>query len=262
MLENSMERLFKTIAFRVGNSISYMLKPLEVNQIAKGLFPFNMTEFEEESVNTFTAQAFYNWVFSLYECDEFDKQKKILYLKAFVKEVLNHNEEHQEYFLKYIDDFPIDGYDPLIAVYSGESAVRGKVINENIFDTRKFHDEVINQARELFINGHYRQAILDTYIKLDETIQSKSGIHDLTGEKLINKVFSIEKPILLVSDCEDERRGVFFFFKAATAYVRNIYAHKTAAKPSDIYEALDWLSVASILFRMVENSKKCEEDFL
>ncbi len=115
------------------------------------------------------------------------------------------------------------------------------------------HPRVHEVASELFQNGHYRQAILDTYIALDNAVQDKSGLNR-TGMALMDSVFSSTNPILKISNDPDERMGFMFLFKGAIGAIRNPKAHRVS-KQNDPQRTLEWLSFASVLFRIIDDSQ-------
>jgi hypothetical protein len=88
-----------------------------------------------------------------------------------------------------------------------KSAASDQVIPEdmkNRLDLEGFHPLVIKHAGKLFADGHYRQAILDTYIALVDQVKSLSGRYDLDGTSLMNTVFSLKTPKLSLSSDADE----------------------------------------------------------
>jgi len=123
-------------------------------------------------------------------------------------------------------------------------------------DCEKFlqslHPAVHTIALKYFEDEHYRSAILDTFIKLIELVKTKSGISNKDGCALIDATFSQNAPILKVSEDKDEQQGAMFLFKGAIMYVRNPHAHKIK-EWEDPQQALEWLSFASVLFRLLEN---------
>jgi len=116
------------------------------------------------------------------------------------------------------------------------------------------HPQVIETAGELFSNGHYRQAILDTYIMLVQSVKSKSGNVELDNTGLMQKVFSAKQPLLKVSNDPDEQIGFMWMFSGAVMGIRNPKAHRLI-KVDDPQRALEWLSFASVLFRVLDDAR-------
>lgn len=116
------------------------------------------------------------------------------------------------------------------------------------------HPIVQKTAGELFKNGHYRQAILDTYIALVETVKVKSGRYDLDNTPLMQTVFSPKNPGLTVSSDADEQLGFMWLFSGAVMGIRNPKAHRLIEQ-KDPQRTLEWLSFASVLLRVLDDSK-------
>lgn len=57
-----------------------------------------------------------------------------------------------------------------------------------------------------------------------------------------------------VSDDKDEQQGAMWLFKGAVMYVRNANAHKLT-QWEDAQKALEWLSMASALFYIIQESE-------
>lgn len=118
-----------------------------------------------------------------------------------------------------------------------------------------FHPLVIKHAGKLFADGHYRQAILDTYIALTEQVKAVSGRHDLDGTPLMQNVFSPKTPKLSVSSNFDEQQGFMWLFTGAVMGIRNPKAHAVTPHP-DKQTTLEWLGFASVLFRVLDGATK------
>lgn len=115
------------------------------------------------------------------------------------------------------------------------------------------HPTVVATASKLYRDGHYRQAILDTYIALGLAVKTKSARHDLDGSPLMNHVFSQKNPVLKVSDDADERLGFMWLFTGAVMGIRNPKAHSLIPQ-TDPQAAFEWLAFASALFRTIDKA--------
>lgn len=123
------------------------------------------------------------------------------------------------------------------------------------FDLYDFHENIKKIAGPLFDNGHYRQAILDVYINLVEEVKTKSGVNDKDNTPLMQEVFSQNNPILKVSDDKDEQLGFMWLFSGAVMAIRNPKAHRLIEQ-NDPERTLEWLAFASVLFKIIDESKK------
>ena len=117
----------------------------------------------------------------------------------------------------------------------------------------EWHPTVQRIAGELYKNGHYRQAILDTYISVVDSVKVKSGMHDLDNTPLMQNVFSPKSPTLKISESSDEQLGFMWLFSGAVMGIRNPKAHRLIEQ-NDPQRTLEWLSFASVLLRVLDDS--------
>jgi uncharacterized protein (TIGR02391 family) len=116
------------------------------------------------------------------------------------------------------------------------------------------HPSIIPIANKLYSDGHYRQAILDTYILLIDTVKIKSGRRDLDGSPLMQTVFSVKNPVIKVSEDSDEQLGFMWMFSGAVMGIRNPKAHRLIPQ-TDPQRTLEWLSFASVLLRVLDDAQ-------
>jgi uncharacterized protein (TIGR02391 family) len=114
------------------------------------------------------------------------------------------------------------------------------------------HPKVLAVSRKLFEDGHYRSAVLDTFVALNNEVQQKSGLQS-DGSSLMQKAFSKDAPVLKVVGGSDMQLGAMWLFSGAMMGVRNVLAHNHAAHPTP-QEALEFLHFASALHRILDNS--------
>jgi uncharacterized protein (TIGR02391 family) len=134
-----------------------------------------------------------------------------------------------------------------------DEIVPGEIRNR--LELEGFHPLVIRHAGKLFGDGHYRQAILDTYIALVHQVKSLAGKYDLDGTSLMTNVFSAKAPKLSISTNADEQLGFMWLFAGAVMGVRNPKAHAVTPHP-DKQVTLEWLGFASALFRVLDGATK------
>lgn len=128
-------------------------------------------------------------------------------------------------------------------------------VNPDIpFELSGLHPIVQKTAGELYKNGHYRQAILDTFIALVEAVKVKSGEYKLDNTPLMQSVFSPKSPIIKVSENSDEQLGFMWLFRGAIMGIRNPKAHRLIEQ-NDPQRTLEWLSFASVLLRVIDDSE-------
>ncbi len=122
------------------------------------------------------------------------------------------------------------------------------------------HPRVIEVAGTLFGQGHLHAAILSTCIDLVTRVRDRAGTPRdartgvaLDGDKLMNAAFLGEQPLLKVSDNPDEQTGFGWMFKGMVMGLRNAKAHRLEAT-TDPQRALEWLALASVLYRLLDDS--------
>lgn len=126
--------------------------------------------------------------------------------------------------------------------------------------TYRFHADIDRVSGELFRDGHYKQAALEAYIRVIEEVKNRSGL-PLDGDGLMNQAFGCDGrvPVLkfnsLATEAErDEQKGFMFLFKGIVG-LRNSKAHSNRLF-SDPLRAHDYLSLASLLMRVLELASK------
>lgn len=128
----------------------------------------------------------------------------------------------------------------------------------SLFDSRRFHSRVVTVARDLFCAGYFEQAVSEAFKAVENYVKEKSGRDDLYGHGLMGVVFNEKDPILrlnplkTVSD-QDEQAGFKFLFMGAVKGIRNPRAHETL-EHGEPFEALEYLALASLLMRRVDNA--------
>jgi uncharacterized protein (TIGR02391 family) len=149
------------------------------------------------------------------------------------------------------------GSDPILRIDSperpGKSWLSG-LAGRKSRSLDKFHPIVIETASRLYSDGHYRQAVLDTYIALVQRVKEVSGRADLDNTALMQTVFSPKNPIVVLSEDPDEQMGYMWMFTGAVMGVRNPKAHRLD-KLSDAQRAKEWLAFSSALFRLLDAAK-------
>jgi uncharacterized protein (TIGR02391 family) len=125
------------------------------------------------------------------------------------------------------------------------------------FDERNIHPAIVRVSLRLFDDGHYSQATFEAFKYLEIQVKQISGIND-SGYKLMMAAFAENAPKikltnLITSNDMDEQVGFKFMFAGVMSAIRNPRGHDINADPID--RCLDHLSVASLLFRRMEERK-------
>lgn len=149
------------------------------------------------------------------------------------------------------------GKDRREAIASALGRQDGMIRDGHPLDRYNLHPRVRAVAGQLFQDGHYRQAVLDSYIALTDAVKARSGRPDLDTSKLMLHVFSKDKTILRCSEDADEQMGFMWLFAGAVMAIRNPRAHHLEGeKPLSVDEVLEWLAFASALFRVLDATEK------
>jgi uncharacterized protein (TIGR02391 family) len=135
---------------------------------------------------------------------------------------------------------------------------------EAIFDNIITNKSIRAVSRTLFMDGHYRNAVLDAMVQLEVSVKKQarhpkddSG-RELSGCSLMRKVFDVNHPILKWAKLEDqyqkdEYAGYAHIMAGAMQGIRDPKAHMIfEQKP---LRALQLLTLASLLVDLVEISK-------
>jgi uncharacterized protein (TIGR02391 family) len=121
------------------------------------------------------------------------------------------------------------------------------------------HPDIERVSGTLFRDGHFREAVANSFIQVIEAVKNKSGL-PFDGDDLMNRAFGCEKgrvPAVqfnsLSSDADtDEQRGFLFLFKGIVQ-LRNKKTHVVESL-TDPSRAHDYLALASLLMRMLETA--------
>jgi uncharacterized protein (TIGR02391 family) len=116
----------------------------------------------------------------------------------------------------------------------------------------QLHPRLLEVAGQLFVDGHYRQAILDAYIALVEAVKRKTGL-TVDNVPLMEQAFSPRNPRLQLSADSDEQQGYMRLFSGAVQAIRNPKAHRLIQQ-TDPGHTLEWLCLASALFRLLDQA--------
>lgn len=133
-----------------------------------------------------------------------------------------------------------------------------KYKSEHPFDARNIHPAITSVSRQLFDDGHYRQATLVAFIRIEERVREKSSIDDVTGFNLMMSAFNEDNPRIALNNLsneseKDEQKGYRHIFAGSMSGVRNPRAHSTTF-PETMDECLDHLSIASALMRKIDDT--------
>ena len=126
------------------------------------------------------------------------------------------------------------------------------------FQGRRIHPEVLKYCRVELLQDNYFHAVFEAAKGLAERIRQMSGIH-ADGAALIDRVFSIDRPILAINTLrteteKSEHKGFASLLKGCFAAVRNPLAHEPKILWQGEDDAADYLSLISLLHRKLDES--------
>lgn len=122
---------------------------------------------------------------------------------------------------------------------------------------RSIHSEVTKYCRAELLQDNYFHAVFEASKGLAQRIRDLSGLEG-DGAALVDKVFSIENPILalnfLKTDTEkSEHKGFAQLLKGCFAAVRNPLAHEPKILWQGEEDAADYFSLLSLLHRKLDS---------
>lgn len=129
-----------------------------------------------------------------------------------------------------------------------------------LFDLMKFHPRIVRACKSQFKAGHYADAIFRAFRCIEVLVKRKAKLRNELGASLMHKVFNEKNPIIKLNDLIeefeiDEQTGFRFIFAGAMSGIRNPKAH-TEIEQKDPYRTLEYLSLASLLAKRVEEGIK------
>lgn len=125
------------------------------------------------------------------------------------------------------------------------------------FQGRRLHPEVLRYCRAELLQDNYFHAVFEAAKGLAQRIRELSGI-DLDGTALVDRAFSVDKPILAFNTLrteteKSEHRGLAALLKGCFAAVRNPMAHDPKILWEGEDDAADYLSLISLLHRKLDD---------
>ncbi|MBE0582664.1 MAG: TIGR02391 family protein [Desulfofustis sp.] len=119
------------------------------------------------------------------------------------------------------------------------------------------HPFISGGCSQLFIDGHYAQAVEEAAKAVFQYIRNKTGLSG-DGANLAQNAFSLKSPTLAFSDLSDENKqneqiGFMEMLKGFAKGVRNPLAH-THGRQEEVQKAFEYLVFASLLCRRIDDA--------
>jgi uncharacterized protein (TIGR02391 family) len=124
------------------------------------------------------------------------------------------------------------------------------------FQGRRIHPEVLKYCRVELLQDNYFHAVFEAAKGLAQRIRDMSGIQ-ADGPALVDRVFSIDRPILAINALQtetekSEHKGFAALLKGCFATIRNPLAHEPKLLWQGEDDAADYLSLISLLHRKLD----------
>ena len=125
------------------------------------------------------------------------------------------------------------------------------------FQGRRLHPEVLKYCRAELLQDNYFHAVFEATKGLAQRIRDLSGV-DGDGAALVDRVFSVERPVLAMNTLRTEterteHKGFATLIKGCFLAVRNPLAHEPKILWDGEDDAADYLSLISLLHRRLDS---------
>ncbi len=125
------------------------------------------------------------------------------------------------------------------------------------FKGRRIHAEVSKYCKAELLQDNYFHAVFEATKGLAQRIRDMSGVQ-LDGAALVDKVFSIERPLLALNTLQtetekSEHKGFALLLKGCFGAVRNPLAHEPKILWKGEDDAADYLSLVSLMHRKLDD---------
>lgn len=137
-----------------------------------------------------------------------------------------------------------------------KTGARKHVASNATISIQTLHPKIRAVSEKLYNDQHYSQAVFEAYKAVVNEVKSISGITNLDGKPLMEKVFSLNNPLVKLNQMvtlsdRDEQQGFMFLFSGAALGIRNPKAHDNIVT-KDEYRALEYLVFASLLMSRLD----------
>ncbi len=137
-----------------------------------------------------------------------------------------------------------------------EAEARARTVRAK-FQGRRIHPEVLKYCRAELLQDNYFHAVFEATKGLAQRIRDLSGVQ-ADGVALVDRVFSVDQPILAVNSLrteteKSEHKGFAALLKGCFGAVRNPLAHEPKILWQGEDDAADYLSWISLLHRKLDD---------
>ena len=124
------------------------------------------------------------------------------------------------------------------------------------FQGRRIHPEVLKYCRSELLQDNYFHAVFEATKGLAQRIRDMTGMQ-ADGASLVDRVFSIDRPVLAMNTLQteterSEHKGYAALLKGCFAAIRNPLAHEPKILWTGEDDAADYLSLISLMHRKLD----------
>src|SRR6266851_1353932 len=130
------------------------------------------------------------------------------------------------------------------------------------FEGLDLHPRITSACAELYRNRHYRNAVLDASLALQDYVKERSRCRDRDGADLMRYVFSANNPVVAFNGLADEtdrseQEGMMHLFEGVMLALRNPRAHTLSDDSPE--QALEYIAMLSLLAKRLEGAKRVRD---
>lgn len=138
-----------------------------------------------------------------------------------------------------------------------EAERRASDLRQKLQD-RNIHPEILKYCKAELLQDNYFHAVFETTKGVAQYIRERTGVAS-DGSALVDEVFSLKNPLLAFNTLrteteQSEHKGFTNLLKGFFGAVRNPHAHTPKIMWEGEIEAVDYLTLASMLMRKLEQA--------
>lgn len=106
------------------------------------------------------------------------------------------------------------------------------IYKKDIFTQENFDSILIKKVGNRLENNQFSDSLKVALIYLTEKIRERTGLHDLDGDKLVTKAFSVSNPLIKINELKteserNEQKGIMLILQGIYSAFRNPLNHST-----------------------------------
>src|SRR6266478_84907 len=130
------------------------------------------------------------------------------------------------------------------------------------FDGLDLHPRITSACADLYRGRHYRNAVLDASLALQDYVKERSPCRTRDGADLMRYVFSANNPVVAFNGLADEtdrseQEGMMHLFEGVMLALRNPRAHTLSDDSPE--QALEYIAMLSLLAKRLEGAKRVRD---